>query len=84
MNESLKARLRERRRLYKYAKRSNSLLGFAIYRHLCDQLTQDLRDARQQYQLAGLGDIKEPARLWRELGNLGLVKTSYSSPLHFL
>ena len=83
INESLNARLRERNHLYKHAKRSNSLLGFAIYRHFRDQLTQDLGDARQQYQHGRFGDIMEPARLWRELGNLGLVKTSYSSPLHF-
>lgn len=79
ISDALKARIKHRSRLYKQAKRSNNLLDLAVYRHYRDQLTVDLRSARQDYQLNRLSGIKDPTRLWRKLGILGLVKLSFSS-----
>lgn len=83
LTDALKGRIKKRNRLYKQARRSNDLLGLAIYRNFRDQLTLDMRSARQQYHLDRLNAIDNPSRLWGELSNLGLIKLSFSSLLHF-
>ena len=79
----LRDRVRERLRLYKRARRSGSVLGYAIYRDYRDRLTADLRSARSEYQLNRVSAARDPKLLWRELRRIGLVKPTLRSPLHF-
>lgn len=83
ITDELRARLKHRDTLYKQAKRSKSLLGFAIYRHFRNALDEEIKRARSQFQFDALKDIKDPAKLWRKLAHLGLAKTTEVSPLHF-
>ena len=69
----LRDHVRERTRLFKRAKRSGSVLGYAIYRDYRDKLTADLRSARSEYQLNRVIAVRDPKLLWRELRCLGLV-----------
>ncbi|XP_046750069.1 uncharacterized protein LOC124413491 [Diprion similis] len=79
----LKNRIKQRNSLYKQAKRANSLLGLQIYRNYRDALTHDLRLARNNYHLQRLSNITDTGFMWRELSNLGLIRSAFSSPLHF-
>lgn len=79
----LRSRIRLKNTFYKQAKRTNSLLGFAIYRDFRNKLTSDLRTAKDRYQLDRLSAIHDPNRMWRELTNLGLIKPRSFSPLNF-
>ena len=83
LTEELKSRLRVRNTLFKQAKRSNSLLGFLRYRLFRNQLNLDIKRAKSEFFLGSLNNITEPAKLWRELARLGLVKSTLVSPLHF-
>lgn len=83
MTVELRNRMRDRDRLYKRAKRSNNLLGLNIYRDVRNKLTIDLRKARNDYQLNRLNAINNNNMMWKELRNLGLIKPSLPSPLHF-
>lgn len=83
LTPELESRIKHRNALYKHAKRANSLLGYAIYRQYRDKLTLDLRNAKDRYQFDRLSAIDDVNRMWKELANLGLVKTKSSSPLHF-
>ena len=83
LSTELKGRLRDRNLLYKQAKRANSLLGYARFRLFRSKLNADIRRAKSEFLLATLSDIVEPAKLWRELARLGLVKSVLVSPLRF-
>ena len=71
LTEDLKNRLRARNTLFKQAKRSNSLLGYLRYKHFRNQLNSDIRRAKNEFLLASLDNISDPAKLWRELARLG-------------
>ena len=60
-------RVRERSRLFKRARRSGSVLVYAIYREYRDRLTADLRGARSEYQLNRVNAARDPKLLWKEL-----------------
>ena len=78
----LKARLKYRNLLYKQAKRSGSLLGFARYRLFRNQLNADIKRAKAEFLFTSLNNITDPAKLWKELARLGLTKSNFVSPLH--
>lgn len=83
LTDNLKRRMKERDALYKRAKRTSNLLGFAIYRDVRDKLTADIRNAKSNFQYQCLDKITDPSKMWKELARLGLVKSNLSSPLHF-
>ncbi|XP_071576178.1 uncharacterized protein [Temnothorax nylanderi] len=83
LTDELRSRLRTRNHLYKQAKRSNSLLGYARYRHLRNQLNTDIKRAKSNFHFASLTNITDSAKLWRELARLGLVRSVSVSPLRF-
>lgn len=76
-------RIKMRTTLYKKAKKSGCVLDYSIYKNFRNNLTADLRKARTDYQFNRLSNIQCPSKMWRELENLGLVKASLASPLHF-
>ncbi|XP_024893569.1 uncharacterized protein LOC112468571 [Temnothorax curvispinosus] len=75
--------IRHRNRLYKAARRSGNVLNFHIYRLFRNNLTVELRKAREQYHLGKLSTISDPSKIWRELTNLGLIESPLPSPLNF-
>ncbi|XP_077264820.1 uncharacterized protein LOC143898898 [Temnothorax americanus] len=81
LTEDLKTRLRERNRLYKHAKRSNSILAYATYRLFRNRLNADIKRAKSEFQFNSLIKITDSSKLWRELARLGLVKSTLVSPL---
>ncbi|XP_024892122.1 uncharacterized protein LOC112467653 [Temnothorax curvispinosus] len=83
LTSDLKSRIRIRNQVYKRAKRSNSILGYFLYRQFCNQLNLDIKRAKSEFQFNSLKTITDPAKLWRELARLGLVKSSSVSPLHY-
>lgn len=83
ITDQIKDRIKEKSRLYKYARRSNSALAYAIYRDFRDQLTVDLRRSKDEYLANRLSSIVDQSRMWKELANLGLVNSNLVSPLHF-
>lgn len=83
LTADLKERIKLRTKLYKKAKRTNNILDRLIYRHYKNKLTIDMRKARSDYIYHRLNNINNPTEIWRELSSLGLVKVSFSSPLHF-
>ncbi|XP_071572597.1 uncharacterized protein [Temnothorax nylanderi] len=83
LTDELRSRLRTRNQLYKQARRSSSLLGYARYRHFRNQLNNDIKRAKSEFHLASLANITDSAKMWRELARLGLVKSTSVSPLRF-
>ncbi|XP_036147301.1 uncharacterized protein LOC118647146 [Monomorium pharaonis] len=83
LTDDLKCRLRARNSMYKQAKSSSSLLGYLRYRHFRNQLNSDIKHAKSEFLADSLDNIDDPAKLWRELARLGLVKSTLASPLHF-
>lgn len=83
LTDILKSRIKEKNRLYKKARRNNSLLGLAIFRDVRNKLTIDLRQAKEEYYAMKLSSINDTSRMWRELANLGITKSSLTSPLQF-
>ncbi|XP_071578618.1 uncharacterized protein [Temnothorax nylanderi] len=80
---ALTRRIRHRNQLYSAARRSGNVLDFQIYRHFRNNLTLDIRRAREQFNMEKLSSISDPARIWRELASLGLIESPLSSPLNF-
>lgn len=83
LTPDLKSRMAQRSSLYKKARRTNSLLGYALYRHHRNALTADIKRAKNEYHMQKLESISDPRVMWRELMCLGLVKSNLNSPLHF-
>lgn len=79
----IRERIKIRTKLYKKAKRTNNILDRLIYRDYKNKLTTDMRKVKSDYTSQRLNNIDNQAEMWRELSNLGLVKVSFSSPLHF-
>ncbi|XP_077270664.1 uncharacterized protein LOC143901904 [Temnothorax americanus] len=83
LSVALTDRIRHRNRLYNIARRSGSILDFQVYRNYRNNLTLDLRKARERYHMVRLSSVSDPSKMWRELSNLGLIQSSLPSPLSF-
>ena len=69
--------------LFSRTKRSRSLHDLAVYGKYSEVLNRELTNAKNNFYLERINDISDPNKVWIELASLGLVKSSYSSPLHF-
>lgn len=83
LTNDLKLRMKQRDVAYKKAKRSNSALGYFIYRDIRNKLSADIKTAIANFYYSSLSSITDSAQMWRALDRLGLVKSSLPSPLHF-
>lgn len=83
LTDQLKSQIKEKNRLYKKANRGGSVLDFDTYRIFRDNLTIELRQAKDNYLATKLFAINDSKCLWRELRILGLVKPTLTSPHHF-
>ncbi|XP_071650007.1 uncharacterized protein [Temnothorax longispinosus] len=83
LTAALTDRIRHRNRLYSIARRSGSILDFQIYRHFRNNLTIDLKKARERYHMDRLCSVSDPSKMWRELSYLGLIQPSLPSLLNF-
>lgn len=83
LTSDLKLRMKQRDVAYKRARRSNSVLGFSIYRDIRNKLTADIKTAIANYYYSCLNYITDSNSMWNALTRLGLVKSNLPSPLHF-
>lgn len=83
LTEELRGRIWDRNTLYKRAKRSNDFLSYEIYRHVRRTLNEDIKRARSEYQYNLFDNIHDSNKMWKELTRLGLVKSTFTSPLRF-
>lgn len=63
LTDDLRTRFRHRNVLFKQAKRSNSLLGYAIYRHVRNVLDRDIKNARSTYHFNLLRGVDDPTKM---------------------
>ena len=69
--------------LYKQASHENSRLGYAVYRECRNSLVEIIRNAQESHQFSRLNAIIDPAKMWKALAHLSLIKTSLFLPLNF-
>ena len=61
LTDQIKLLMRRRDRLYKQAKRANSVLGYAVYREFRNRLVRVIRYAQESYQFDRLNSINHPS-----------------------
>lgn len=75
LTDELRQRIKTKNLLYKKAIRWGNLFNPLTFRHFCDKLFIDFRQAKDQYCFDWLSRTSDSARTWSELRGLRLVKS---------
>ena len=87
INSNIKRNIRQRKRLYKKAKRTNTVNRWEQFKHKRNEVNALIRTAKSQYNVKLAKDLKNNdinSKKWYKLTSELLIQKTDQTPIHFL